>query len=89
MSQRLTPADYEADLSERYRVYRGHRYAVPPYALNRIGCATRRALYAEQLLATIYRCTSIRSVHALIQQSGIPRFDGAIPLEEIKAVPPA
>jgi hypothetical protein len=87
MSQRPTPADYEADLADRYRVYRGHRYAMPSYALNMIGSATRRALYAEQLLATIYRCTSIRSVHVLIEQSGIPGFDGTIPQEETKGVP--
>jgi hypothetical protein len=47
-----------------------------------MACAARRALHAEKLLTTIYGCTSIRSAHALIEQSGLPGFDATIPQQE-------
>ena len=89
MSQKPTAADYASDLDARYRTYGANAFTMPPFALDAIGAATRRALYAEQLLATIYGCTSIRAVHALIEQSGIPGYDTTIPQEQTQPVTPA
>jgi hypothetical protein len=76
------PADHATDLKAKLACYRADRAHIPEFALRFMAYAARRALHAEKLLTTIYGCTSIRSAHALIEQSGIPGFEATIPQQE-------
>lgn len=62
-----TPQDYATDLERQLAVARQDSL-LPSWVANHLAKATRRALHAERLLKTIRGCTSIRSVHALIDQ---------------------
>ncbi len=86
-----SPEDYAADLAARLASYRASTYpgGVPEWAVRFMALEARRALHAERLLATIHRCTSIRAVHALIEQSGIPGLDATIAPEATKPAAPA
>jgi hypothetical protein len=70
-----TPADYAKDLAQSYATHKANSFLLPEYALDAIGRATRRALYAEALLRQMAACTSIRSVLALLEQSLLPEFN--------------
>jgi hypothetical protein len=70
-----TPADYAKDLAQSYATYKANGFLLPEYALQFMGLAIRRALYAEGLLRQMASLTSIRSVHALLEQSLLPEFN--------------
>jgi hypothetical protein len=70
-----TPADYAKDLAQSLATHKANSFLLPEYALQFMGLTVRRALYAEALLLQEAACTSIRSVHALLEQSLLPEFN--------------
>jgi hypothetical protein len=70
-----TPADSARDIAKSLATYKANGFLLPGYALDFMGTATRRALYAEALQRQMAACTSIRAVHALLEQSLLPEFN--------------
>jgi hypothetical protein len=70
-----TPANYSKDPAKCYATHKANSFLLPEHALQFMGLSVRRALYAEALLLQMAACASIRSVHALLEQSLLPEFN--------------
>jgi hypothetical protein len=64
--------DWLTDLKGELAIYLQQHAYIPDYALSFMATAALRALFLEHLLATIYRCTSIRACKPRSNSPGSP-----------------